>query len=64
MTFKPMGGFPPIDLDDIESKNNFDNKTLETRGFSASIVNVGEIVKSKKKENLFSAFGPIDDEYD
>ena len=55
MSFQPMGGFPSIvRLDD----KKISEKTLESRGFTASnIVSIGNIMESKKKENLFLAFG-------
>ncbi len=54
MSFEPIGGFPSIILKD----NNINKKTLESRGFSATnIVSINNIMNSKKKENLFLAFG-------
>lgn len=54
MSFEPIGGFPSIILEN----NNINKKTLESRGFSATnIVSINNIMNSKKKENLFLAFG-------
>lgn len=54
MSFEPMGGFPSI----VRSDEKVAEKTLESRGFAASnIVSIGNIMESKKKENLFLAFG-------
>ena len=55
MTFEPRGGFPSIIR--IED-DNISRKTLESRGFTTTnIVNISNIMESKKKENLFLAFG-------
>lgn len=52
--FRPMGGFPSI----IRKDDMISEKTLETRGFgTTNIVSINNIMNSKKKENLFSAFG-------
>lgn len=52
MSFEPKGGFPSlVRKEDTE----ITEKTLETRGFSTNIVNIGDIMESKKKENLFIA---------
>lgn len=54
MNSEPIGGFPSI----IRSDVKVNEKTLESRGFAASnIVSIGNIMESKKKENLFLAFG-------
>lgn len=55
MQFEPIGGFPPIiRTDDIK----IGEKTLESRGFATTnIVSINNIMDSKKKENLFIAFG-------
>lgn len=58
MSFTPSGGFPPIiPLSD----NKITNEVLNTRGFSTNIVSIGDIMDSKKKENLFLAFGSEDE---
>ena len=59
MQFEPLGGFPPIvRVDDVTSE-----KTLESRGFATTnIVNVSNIMDTKKKENLFIAFGTEDED--
>jgi len=55
-----MGGYPPIIITD-ESKIN--EKTLESRGFATTnIVSINNIMDSKKKENLFIAFGSDDED--
>ncbi len=55
MQFEPTGGYPPIIRID-ESK--ISGKTLESRGFATTnIVSINNIMDSKKKENLFIAFG-------
>lgn len=60
MDFKPVGGFPAL----IPIKKDIDKKTFETRSFgTTNIVNIGDIMKEKKKENLFIAFGDNEDEY-
>ena len=59
MNYEPTGGFPTIKriIDtDVESK------ALEDRGFSTNIVSIGEIMDSKKRENLFFAFGTDEDD--
>lgn len=55
MQFEPIGGFPPlIRVDDVK----ISEKTLESRGFATTnIVSINKIMDSKKKENLFVAFG-------
>jgi hypothetical protein len=55
MQFEPIGGFPPIiKIDD----SGISEKTLESRGFATTnIVSINNIMDSKKKENLFIAFG-------
>lgn len=56
MQFEPIGGFPPI----IRKKDEaMAKKTFESRGFavSSSIVDISNIMDTKKKENLFIAFG-------
>ena len=55
MQFEPLGGFPPIiRVDDAK----IGEKTLEARGFTTTnIVNISNIMDTKKKENLFIAFG-------
>lgn len=60
MQFEPIGGYPPIIKID-ESKIN--EKTLESRGFATTnIVSINNIMDSKKKENLFIAFGTEEDD--
>ncbi len=60
MQFVPIGGFPPIILNNPKIKND----VLESRGFtSTNIVSINNIMNSKKKEDLFIAFGS-DDEND
>lgn len=59
MHFEPMGGFPPIIP---EENDNKPEKTLESRGFSTTnIVSIANIMDSKKKEDLFAAFGTEND---
>jgi hypothetical protein len=60
MEFEPMGGFPPIiRIDDAKVSE----KTLESRGFgTTNIVSISNIMDSKKKENLFIAFGSEDED--
>ena len=55
MAFDPIAGFPPL----IRETDLIDTPlTLESRGFSTTnIVNISNIMESKKKENLFLAFG-------
>lgn len=55
MSFKPIGGFPSL----IKKENaKISEKTLESRGFATTnIVSINNIMDSKKKENLFIAFG-------
>ena len=55
MQFEPIGGFPSI----IRAEDNkIPEKTLESRGFATTnIVSINNIMDSKKKENLFMAFG-------
>ena len=55
MQFEPIGGFPSIvRVDDAK----ISEKTLESRGFATTnIVSINNIMDSKKKENLFMAFG-------
>ena len=55
MQFEPIGGFPPIvRIDDTKIAG----KTLESRGFATTnIVSINNIMDSKRKENLFIAFG-------
>ena len=53
--FEPIGGFPPIVR---EEDVKIGEKSLESRGFSTTnIVSINKIMDSKKKENLFIAFG-------
>lgn len=60
MPFEPIGGFPPIMKKDDATVSE---KSLETRGFeTTSIVNISDIMKNKKKENLYIAFGSEDEE--
>ena len=55
MSFEPIGGFPSIILG---NEDNIEGKVLETRGFAGTnIVSINNIMDSKKKENLFLAFG-------
>ena len=59
MQFEPVGGFPSFVLEE----NNISEKTLESRGFAATnIVSINNIMDSKKKENLFLAFGSEDED--
>lgn len=59
MSFEPMGGFPSIAR--IDEK--ITDKTLESRGFAVpNIVSINNIMESKKKENLFLAFGADEEE--
>lgn len=59
--FIPVGGFPPI----VKKQKKIDQKTLESRGFaSTNIVSINNIMNSKKKENLFTAFGSTNDDLD
>ncbi|XWV24870.1 n trans domain containing protein [Tupanvirus deep ocean] len=60
MQFEPVGGFPPIiRVDDAR----ISEKTLESRGFATTnIVSISNIMDSKKKENLFIAFGSEEEE--
>jgi hypothetical protein len=60
MQFEPIGGFPPvIRVDDSKIKE----KTMESRGFATTnIVSISNIMDSKKKENLFVAFGTDDED--
>lgn len=62
MQFEPMGGFPPIvRITDTKIPEN----VLDTRGFTSSnIVSINQIMKSKRKEDLFSAFGTDDKDED
>ncbi|BCS83254.1 hypothetical protein QLL95_gp0869 [Cotonvirus japonicus] len=54
MQFVPMGGFPPI----VKKNNkNLSSSILETRGFSSNIVDIEKIINSKKKKDLYLAFG-------
>lgn len=59
MNFIPIGGFPPM----VRANNNqINNQILNTRGFSnTNIVSIADIMNSKKKENLFIAFGSEDE---
>lgn len=59
MQFEPMGGFPSI----IRVKDSdINKKTLESRGFSTTnIVSISNIMDSKKKDDLFMAFGTEDE---
>lgn len=57
--FEPTAGFPPlVRADDTAVPEG----TLESRGFSTNIVNISNIIESKKKENLFLAFGSEDED--
>ena len=60
MSFEPSYGFPGIIReDDIDVSK----ETLESRGFATTnIVNISNIMESKKKENLFVAFGSEEEE--
>lgn len=59
MQFEPMGGFPSI----IRADDDISEKTLESRGFTTTnIVSISNIMDSKKKENLFMAFGSEDED--
>ena len=58
--FVPLGGFPPLYRKDDKKPTE---KTLESRGFvSTNIVSISNIMSSKKKENLFNAFGSEDED--
>ena len=60
MSFEPLAGFPPIIR---EEDTKIPEKTLESRGFSTTnIVSINKIMDSKKKENLFIAFGSEDED--
>lgn len=62
MQFEPIGGYPSLT---VVNKNKIQNKTLESRGFSTTnIVSINDIMNSKKKENLFLAFGPDEEGMD
>lgn len=51
--FEPRGGFPPI----IRIKKTIsDKKILKPREFAPIVVNISNIMNSKKKEDLFTAF--------
>jgi len=53
--FEPIGGFPPIVRTE---ESDINKKTLESRGFATTnIVSISNIMDTKKKENLFTAFG-------
>jgi hypothetical protein len=60
MQFEPVGGFPPIIRED---QAKIPEKTLESRGFATTnIVSINKIMDSKKKENIFIAFGSEDED--
>lgn len=60
MSFIPQFGLPPIIRADDEK---ISEKTLEERGFSTTnIVSIGKIMDTKKKQNLFLAFGSEDED--
>lgn len=62
MVFEPIGGYPPIYR---KTQEQTDPRSLESRGFMATnIVNVGKIMDSKKKSDLFMAFGSEESEFD
>jgi hypothetical protein len=54
MQFEPMGGFPPI-IRNEDTK--ITEKTLESRGFADQLASISDIMRSKKKEELATAFG-------
>lgn len=56
MEFEPIGGFPPF----VRVSDNKKLNQSEPRGFDTNVVSISDIINSKKKENLFIAFG--DDE--
>ena len=59
--FEPMGGFPPIIR---KNYAKISGTTLESRGFgTTNIVGIGEIINSKKKGDLYLAFGSDDDNF-
>lgn len=60
MQFEPMGGFPPI----IRKQDaKISGKTLESRGFATTnIVGIDKIFTSKKKQDLYFAFGSDEDD--
>lgn len=58
VVFEPKWGFPPIIRQDDAIPNE---KKLESRGFSTNIVSIGNIIDTKKRENLFIAFGNEED---
>lgn len=61
MQFEPLGGFPPIIR--LGNQKKPDDKTLESRGFASSnIVSIGNIMKAKKEQDLFIAFGSTEEE--
>lgn len=53
--FEPLGGYPPI----VRSEDStISERTLESRGFETTkIVNIADIMQSKKKEDLYTVFG-------
>jgi hypothetical protein len=58
--FIPLGGYPPLYRKDDKKASE---KTLESRGFvSTNIVSISNIMSSKKKEDLFNAFGSEDED--
>lgn len=52
MDYVPMGGFPPIIL------TNTQQIDVDTeRGFSSTLVNIGDIINAKKQQATKTAFG-------
>jgi hypothetical protein len=51
MQFTPLGGFPSIIRKTDEGKKGEETKSIESRAFaSTNIVNISEILKTKKQE--------------
>jgi hypothetical protein len=55
-TFEPIGGFPPIIL---ENKEKIQDNSIKSRGFvtTKNIVSIGDILTKKGKESAFITFG-------
>ena len=59
MEFEPVAGFPPLIRED---DTPVAEKTLESRGFATTnIVKIADIMKTKQKENLYTAFGTTEE---
>lgn len=55
MQFEPLGGYPPIVRTE---ESTISERAMETQGFATTkIVNIADIMQSKKKEDLYMAFG-------